>query len=121
MAVGNLSAAQFGATQPAQAQQATAPNPTANMFAQVPQLPGPPQALNMGSQPHQPHNVETTPTGVPAIKGADAPAHMAEAPLPGMTSAYGSVKTAAAWRQPQGRVLPLAKGTFGSVFNPFGE
>lgn len=114
-----LSPAQFGGTQPAQAQQATAPNPTANLFAQVPSLPGPPQSLNM--QPHQPHYETAAPGSVPSIKGADAPAHMSEAPLPGMSSAFGSVKTAAAWRNPAGRVLPLGKGTFGSVFNPFGE
>lgn len=115
----SLSQGQFGSVQPAQAQQATAPNPTANLFTQVPALPGPPQSLNM--QPHQPHYL-TEGTGSPAaIKGADAAAHLPESPLPTMASSYGSVKTAAAWRQPPGRVLPLAKGTFGSVFNPFGE
>jgi hypothetical protein len=100
---GNLSQAQFGGTQPAQAAQASGPAPT-SMFMQTPALPGAPQAIGQTAEQrhHQQHE---------AVAG--------ESPLPGMANSYGSIKTAAAWRTPRGRVLPLGRGTFGSTFQPF--
>jgi hypothetical protein len=87
----NLSQQQFGGTQPAQAQQPNTPNPTSSFMAPA-AIPPPPSSHGAGPQ-HQQHT--------------------------GMQTSYGSIATAAAWRQPRGRVLPLGRGTFGSTFQPF--
>lgn len=43
----------------------------------------------------------------------------AESPLPLSNNTNNSAKQAAAWRRPAGRVLSLAKATFGSTFRPY--
>lgn len=44
-----------------------------------------------------------------------------EAPLPLGESTFGSVKQASVWRKPRNQVLPSAKGTLGTVFDPFAQ